>query len=161
MSTSDRRFAIGPVRPDDLPAIRRLLSDANLPVDGVDALIDNFVVARPAAQPASPPLGAGAVEDCGHAGLLRSVIVHPDARGLGIGHVLTNALIRAAGERGLEALYLLTETAESFFERAGFEAIAREDAPESIRGTDEFRSLCPESAVLMRLVPGEPNPPKH
>jgi len=156
MSTSDSRSqtpSAGPARPADLEAIRQLLRDSGLPTRGVDDLIDRFVVVRRTSNGEPGLIAAGAVEPCDRVGLLRSVVVHPDARGQGIGRMITDALIDAAHAQGFTALYLLTETAESFFNRTGFETIERETAPESIRMTEEFRSLCSESAALMRLNP--------
>lgn len=155
MSTSDTDYLTGPAGPGDLEAIKRLLSDAGLPIEGVDALIDGFLVVRRAGQADPVVVAAGAIERCGREGLLRSVVVHPDARGRGLGRMVADALIDTARAEGIDALYLLTNTAESFFKQAGFETIQREAAPESIRGTGEFRTLCPESAVLMRLNPVE------
>ena len=50
----------------------------------------------------------------------------------------------------MRALYLLTTTAVPFFERMGFAAIDRAEAPPAIAATREFATYCPESAVLMR-----------
>jgi amino-acid N-acetyltransferase len=44
---------------------------------------------------------------------------------------------------------LLTTTAEDFFRALGYARIARELAPEAIRTTREFSSLCPASSVVM------------
>lgn len=151
MSTNDSGYVPGSARADDLLTLRELLSAANLPVEGVDGLIPDFIVVRPGNDAGAAPVAAGAVEPCGEAGLLRSVVVHPDARGRGLGRMVTDALIEQAISRRVTALYLLTETAESFFSRIGFEPIERESAPQSIRMSDEFRTLCPDSAVLMRL----------
>ena len=55
-----------------------------------------------------------------------------------------------AQSRGVQELCLLTTTAEHFFERLGYQRAEREAAPASIRGTSEFTTLCPASAVFMR-----------
>jgi amino-acid N-acetyltransferase len=52
-------------------------------------------------------------------------------------------------ERGMNALYLLTQTAEHYFPRFGFERVARESVPAEIAETLEFKSACPASAVAM------------
>ncbi len=51
-------------------------------------------------------------------------------------------------------VFLLTETAEPFFVRFGFERVSREEAPPQLRASEEFRCLCPESAAFMRRSVG-------
>lgn len=52
---------------------------------------------------------------------------------------------------GIERLWLLTETAEPFFARLGFERVSREMAPPTIQLTSEFGSVCAASASCMML----------
>ena len=67
---------------------------------------------------------------------------------------------RHARSRGVRELYLLTTTAERFFERLGYRRTGRENAPEAIRGTQEFSGLCPSSsAFLVKELPGDPGAP--
>ncbi len=58
---------------------------------------------------------------------------------------------RLSGKRanGIEALVLLTETAEAFFTRHGYLVIERESVPDEIKQSAEFQSLCPDSAICM------------
>jgi amino-acid N-acetyltransferase len=65
--------------------------------------------------------------------------------------LLRDAIARSMGER-LSALFLLTTTAQSYFPRFGFEVFPRDRAPEGIRGSWEFRTGCPQTAVFMRKV---------
>ena len=44
---------------------------------------------------------------------------------------------------------MLTIDAERFFEGQGFAIVEREVVPDSIRQTDEFSDLCPDTAYLM------------
>jgi len=46
-------------------------------------------------------------------------------------------------------MYLLTTTAEAFFELLGFRRIERHAAPPEIQRSAEFSSLCPSSATVM------------
>jgi len=48
-------------------------------------------------------------------------------------------------------VYLLTETAPGFFERLGFERVARGTFPEEVRASWEFTSGCCDSATAMKL----------
>ena len=50
---------------------------------------------------------------------------------------------------GLRTIVLLTQTAESFFAKRGYALTPREQVPEPIRQTAEFRSLCPATAACM------------
>ena len=59
-------------------------------------------------------------------------------------------MLRKAKAKGLTELFLLTTTAAAFFERLGFRAVPLDTAPLPIQHTQEFSTLCPSSAVLMR-----------
>ena len=52
-------------------------------------------------------------------------------------------------EESIDDLYLLTTTAEKYFLKFGFNKIEKISAPELIKQTEEFKSICPESAVFM------------
>lgn len=97
-------------------------------------------------------LGVVGIEAYGTQGLLRSLAVDPASRGVGLGLSLVAAAEQWAAARGITALYLLTTTADQFFDRLGYESVARDQAPASIAATTEFRELCPASAVFMRKV---------
>ena len=55
-----------------------------------------------------------------------------------------------AKEKDIKQLYLLTLTADRFFEKECFERISRESMPEAIQNTTEFTSICPVSSVCMK-----------
>jgi amino-acid N-acetyltransferase len=75
--------------------------------------------------------------------------VHPEWRSKGVGRALVTRAIAAAEARGLNALYLLTTTAEHYFPSFGFQKITRDEVPETVRATDEFTKACPASAAVM------------
>ena len=54
-----------------------------------------------------------------------------------------------ARKLGARHAYLLTDTAEAFFRRRGFEVIDRTDVPAAIRNSVEFAVACPASAIAM------------
>src|SRR5687768_11145814 len=120
----------------DLPAVRQLLADQDLPLDGVDAHVETMVVAREG----DSVVGAAAVELYADGALLRSVVVHPAQRGNGLGRRLAEAALGVARERGVDAVFLLTTTAEHYFPRLGFERITRDLVPESVQASVEFQS---------------------
>lgn len=94
-------------------------------------------------------LGYGALQRYGTDALLRSVVIAGSARRRGIGGQLVELLSAKAREIGIERLYLLTLDAAPFFERHGFERIARGEVPEGVGRSAEFAELCPNSATAM------------
>jgi amino-acid N-acetyltransferase len=132
----------------DAPAIGELLLANDLCVDGMEALRDTTVVARIN----NEIVGCAALELYEDAALLRSVTVHEDARGQGLGRRLVHETLARARAAGVADLYLLTLTAEAWFPRFGFEAVSRDDAPAAVRNSEEFTTFCPDTAVLMRLT---------
>jgi len=60
------------------------------------------------------------------------------------------ALESQAASQGIRELWLLTIDADAWFEKLGYGARQRDQAPEAITRTAEFASLCPGDAVLMQ-----------
>src|SRR5690348_8370072 len=98
-------------QPSDLPAIERLLTASNLPLDGVKDALQSFVVAESAGE----LVGVAGLESCSENALLRSVAVADTWRSRGVGRALVERVIADAESRGIPALYLLTTTAERWF----------------------------------------------
>jgi amino-acid N-acetyltransferase len=130
----------------DRVAVLALLADAGLPADGLEQHFATAIVARRD----GVVVGSAALEIYQHGALLRSVAVAAVARGTGLGVRLTEEAIARARARRMPALYLLTTTADRFFPRFGFTTITREEVPDSVKSSVEFRSACPASAVVMR-----------
>ncbi len=142
------RPVIRPARALDVESALALVGAAGLPLDGVrEAFGEGWVVAVEGDR----VHGLAGIEVHGAFGLLRSVAVAPAVRGAGIGEALTRDRIGWARGRGLRGLYLLTETAERYFARFGFERVARDDVPEPVRRSQEFASVCPATAAVMHL----------
>lgn len=135
-----------PARADDLVPVLGLLKAAGLPTSGVvDAFPHGYVVAHLAAA----LVAAAGLEVHGKNGLLRSVVVNPALRRAGLARKLATRLLDAGQEQRLDAVYLLTTTAPDYFARLGFERVRREDAPDELKCSSEFASICPASAVCM------------
>lgn len=101
--------------------------------------------------------GVVGLEIYGPVALLRSLAVAPACRGEGCGKALVAEAERYAQAKGVKELYLLTTTAERFFERLGYRHSLREDAPAAIRETEEFSTLCPSSsACMVKVLPVNP-----
>jgi len=134
----------------DLPALEALVSAAELPLDGARAAFRHGVVARVDGRVA----GGAAIEPYGPVGLLRSVVVAADRRGEGLGRAVVAAAERLAAELGMTELYLLTETAEGWFSRLGYERIERAEIPAAVQDSVEFTTACATTAaVMVRRLP--------
>jgi arsenate reductase len=123
-----------------------LLATAGLPTSDIDPeLCPSFVAIKAGGK----ILATGAVQRVGDDGLLRSVVVDAAFRSQGHGKQIVTALEARARAAGMHALFLLTTSSESFFARMGYRPIDRNDAPASIRETQQFAKLCPASSILM------------
>lgn len=136
---------IRPAIPDDLPAVEALLVASGLPTAGVAGALGSFLVATHD----DAIVGVVGVEQCCGYGLLRSTAVDASWRSRGLGRRLVERAIAGAESAGLQALYLLTTTAERYFPSFGFSVTTRDEVPDVVRDTVEFRSACPASAVVM------------
>lgn len=137
---------------DDLRGIERLLTESSLPTAGVADMLakdaSSFFVAEEKGS-GHAIVGVAGVEACGDNALLRSVAVRPEWRSRGVGNELVSRIVSDAESRGLNALYLLTLTAERYFPRFGFERVERNRVPAAVAETVEFKSACPETAAVM------------
>lgn len=138
------RIDIRPATARDLPSAIELLRGADLPTE--DLAAEHIALV---AEGEAGLLGVIGLEIFGDVGLLRSLVVSPLARGEGVGRSLVEALELLARQRGIAELWLLTIDADAFFSNLSFCVRNRDIAPEDIRGSAEFSSLCPEDAVLM------------
>ena len=131
----------------DLDAIESLLTQSQLPTAGVRDALCSFLVAEADAR----VVGVVGMEKRGRYGLLRSTAVAPEWRGKQVAKRLVEQIIADAESQGVNALYLLTTTAERYFPNFGFEVTARDVVPQYITATEEFREACPASATVMCL----------
>ena len=130
----------------DIAAVQHLLQLCALPADD----LGKSPVVLFAAEQDGEILACAGIEPYPPFGLLRSVAVHPDARGRGIGHRITQMAIDYARNQQIRTLFLLTTTAEHYFAGRGFQPIDRQHVPGPIAATEEFRSICPSTAVVMK-----------
>lgn len=130
-----------------LQAIESLLISCNLPFEDCAEHLENFIgVIR-----GDKLIAIGALQIKGSTALLRSIVVYSKMRGAGLAGDITRYLLNIAQDQGVREIYLLTETAESYFSRFGFRAVDRGAVPVEIQSTRQFGSLCPSSAQTMRL----------
>lgn len=134
----------------DRGGVCELLATARLPLDGLSDRLEHFLVAEEDGR----IVAAAGLELYDDNVLLRSVVVEPSHRGTGIGAMLSEATLAMAQELGARRVYLLTDTAEAFFRRRGFEVVDRKDVPPGIKTSVEFAVACPDSAVVMCRATG-------
>lgn len=136
----------------DLAAIEALLLAAKLPPDG---LTDQFPTAYAVAELDGAIVGAAGLERYGNSGLLRSVVVVERCRGQGVGEALVKERLNCAQAEGIDRVYALTTTAASYFPRIGFAPADRASAPEAVKRSPQFASVCPSTAAFLeyRLSP--------
>jgi len=131
----------------DLVRIKGLLKDNNLPFSDCGEHIDNFILK----EDKNNIIGIGGIEVYGCNGLIRSIVVSKNQRGKGVAKDIFKTIKEKSFDLGVTGLYLLTEDANEYFDKLGFRAVERTEAPESIMNTKQFKELCPSSAVVMYL----------
>ncbi len=145
--------AIRPGRPGDLAAVTVLLKGARLPTEDLTTAPDLHLWVL---EVEGDVVGAIGIERFGASALLRSLVIAPAYQRRGLGNRLVAQLEQDVQDKGVGQLILLTETAESFFRRNGYEVIDRRSVPEEVTQSAEFRSLCPASAVCMAKALNQP-----
>ena len=129
----------------DLEGIKELLIVSNLPTDDITEYLDRFIVC----EEEEKIIGVGGLEVHGKNALVRSISVMPKSQRKGIGKLIYKSIEHMACRLGVTTLYLLTETAEEYFELLGFAIMDRADVPKSIKNSKQFSFLCPSTAKLM------------
>jgi amino-acid N-acetyltransferase len=132
---------------EHLPQIKELLEASQLPASDIDlnkqlflvALYDQVVV------------GIIALEIYDNSALLRSFAVDANFRNRKIGELLYRKAVVQSKQKGIDHLFLLTTTADRYFDRLSWQRIGRDEVPEAISASTEFASLCPVSAIVMRI----------
>ncbi|SKC18939.1 arsenic resistance N-acetyltransferase ArsN2 [Dyadobacter psychrophilus] len=132
--------------PADKEVITSLLKEADLLTEDLPAGLEHFILARNE----GALVGVAGMELFEQVGLLRSIAVSPDHQGKGIARKLVEQLLANADKQEVETLYLITTTADHYFDRYGFVVVNREQVPEAIQQTKQFSGLCPTSAVVMK-----------
>ena len=141
-------IVIAPAKATDIASIKLILQANQLPVQGVDDHWRTFLVARDGEK----IVACGGAEAYPIAALIRSIAVLPDYRSHGLGRRLVRQLLDRLASHGLREFYLLTTTAESYFQKRGFQKIERDEVHPQLLASREFQDACPSSAVCMRLV---------
>ncbi len=149
----------------DVPAIAAIMAEYVMqgvllprPVSELYQCVREFVVAERPGDGGVPAIVACAALRVlwGDVGEVRTLAVHPDHHGRGLGGVLVQSLVADARALGLPRVIALTREVP-FFERCGFVVVPRESLPRKV-WTDcvrcPKRHACDEVAVALDLVPG-------
>lgn len=141
-----RDYTIRRAEAADVSAIAALLEENGLTSLGVAEAPENFLVLEH-----SGIAAVAGMEIQGDAGLLRSLAVRLKDRKKGFGERMTSAVIDRAREQEVRTVYLLTETAERFFDRVGFTVARREDIPAPLMQSSALDRVCPQGSTVLRL----------
>jgi amino-acid N-acetyltransferase len=129
----------------DLPAILTLLKEAGLPTMDITPGVQQFFIG----DKNSRIVGVIGIECYHDIALLRSMAVSSDHRNGGIASHLVEQLLSYAGRKGMRKIYLVTNTAESYFAKKGFGKIERKEVDKNLEASAELNGLCPASSVIM------------
>lgn len=142
----DEELFIEPAAAEDFPSVCALLESEHLPVSDLRQDMQHFFLAIVGDTIA----GSIGLDPYGPSGLLRSIVVLPAFRNMGIAAHLVETLEMHAKQQSIKQLFLITNTAELFFSKMGFTKIQRDQLPENVAASAEFNGLCPASSSIMR-----------
>ena len=112
------------------------LTDAHLPTDDVEDDGRTFFKALSAD---GQIVGFSGVERCDGDYLLRSVVVHPDRRGIGLGKAVVEVTVASLDPGG--AVFLATTSAAQFFARLGFSEVQRDSVPAAVLASRQLSAI--------------------
>ena len=135
--------------PECLREVLEILSQVDLPHDGVKEHLSGFLVAR---GEGGGIVGCVGLERHGELGLLRSAAVLPRYQGQWVGVKLIRELLKRAAGEGVTEVALLTTTAKDYFEsKFGFKEAGRSRYEKRLRNSPEWNLPRCSSAVFMTL----------
>ena len=130
---------------EDLDNVISLLKNVSLPIEDIHLHFNNFLVLEIEGN----IVGTIGMEVYDEIALLRSLAVSKTFQKKGLGQKLYLKLFEKIKAMGISEIYLLTETAEEFFSKQGFQKVLRDSTPLQIQQSYEFTTLCPSTAVCM------------
>lgn len=146
----DASFQLRRANLDDLRSVEAIVQAAGLPLAG---LADHFPSMYWVADVRTQVVGTVGLERHGNYALLRSLAVSRDHKSRGIGRALVATALDAARADGVAGVYLLTNTAQTYFPDLGFFRVERASAPPELQVAPEFASICPSSASCLAWQP--------
>ena len=133
-------------KPEAYETVVGLLTAAGLPTEDLRNDLGHFWIANAS----GTSIGVIGMDLYAPYGLLRSMTVLPEYRNKGIASRLVDQVEQLAKKLDLSELYLITNTAESYFIKKGFQLITKAELPDSVASSQEMNGLCPASSVIMR-----------
>ncbi len=130
----------------DWPNIIGLLQAFNLPTADLESgTVSQFLVA----EEDEKLIGCIACERRGEDALFRSLAVRVASQNQGTGGMLMSKMADLCKRLGVKRAFILTISAAQFAQKHGFRVIERSSVPMEIKQTEEFRTLCPCTAICM------------
>jgi len=133
----------------DVPRMTELIAAAALPAVFITEFLDGFVVAERGGE----VIACGGVEHYGACAVIRSVVVDPSARGLGVGVEIAGMLMDRARAAAAQDIYLFTAEAQDFWSRLGFVDVTFEEWKEPARACWQYQFLSPNREMLPDVHP--------
>ncbi|WP_313982465.1 arsenic resistance N-acetyltransferase ArsN2 [Xanthocytophaga flavus] len=146
-TSDDSILEIKRIESGDLENITQLLTDAHLPISDLPSGLPHFFKAI--SDKDGQIAGMVGLELYGPYALLRSLVVDSSFTNKKIGYQLVQHAQKYASGQGVKGLYLITNTAEGYFERLGYNRVERNAVPKEIQETQQFQGVCPSSATVM------------
>jgi glycerol 3-phosphatase-2 len=140
------RFRIA--EPADGAALGRLLERSGLTASDLEERLRDTLVCDGGSD---GPAATACLQVRASDGFLRSVAVAEQVRGHGLGLLVVAAAIARARTAKVARVWLFTETAAPFFQRLGFEPMARGELPREVLDSPQARDECAETATSMVL----------
>jgi amino-acid N-acetyltransferase len=130
----------------DVPRLAELIAAASLPPLFIEEYLGGFI----AAERAGTVIACGGVEFYGESAVIRSVVVDPEAQGLGLGRRIAEQLMDKIREHGGADIYLVTADALPFWQHMGFSELSFDDWAEDPRACWQFQFV----SQNLELLPG-------
>ena len=146
--------------PEDIPALASLIVAGELPPLFLEPFIDGFLVI----EHEGAAVGAGGVEFYGQDAVIRSVVVDPAARGIGLGLEIARLLEDDALTSGARDIYLFTLHAWPFWLKLGYVDLPLSEWPEPVRENWQYQFVAqyPDAArdvhPMVKRRPSPSNP---
>lgn len=133
--------------PAQAPDLIEFLQNANLLTSDLPSDLSGFILAFDGEK----IVGSAGMELLKNRGLLRSVAVAETHRNQQLGQQLFTAALDHARSHQVREVFLITNNADQYFAKNGFQPVDRSAVPDEISQTAQFSSLCPSTAIVMKL----------
>jgi N-acetylglutamate synthase-like GNAT family acetyltransferase len=119
----------------DIPQLATLIVSGELPPFFLEPFVEGFLVIEHEGR----PVGCGGIEFYEGDAVIRSVVVDPAARGLGLGLDIARLLEEDALMSGARDIYLFTLHAWEFWKRLGYRDLPIDEWPANVRENWQYQ----------------------